>query len=316
MKINKRVVTMLMSSAMFLSTVSPVNAAVLDVNVGEASDEIEHYIEVGRRLEGATKYVYGGGHSNWDVQKEYNLPLEVDSSSFVAWALYKGMGIDMGKAPIASHFKNYFEEIAEGDLSSAQRGDLIVSDNLVEIYLGQDEEGKHLSLAATDKKNGITVIETNWGRNLEGVSVLRPSIEDAKEGKNGLIYVEEAIFNEKDLMGMGGNEITMDGRNGKEEITNPGGNISEEDEEKIEGLLAEEEEEEELFIDEGKNIGEEGESSGDDNDSLFTWLDPMVDFKGTSNTHSKSEPGEKTTEGNNKGLKGNKGGFFSGLFSR
>lgn len=236
MKINNKVVTVLMSSAMFLSVVSPVYAKGLDVNVGTAEDDIEHFIEVGRRLEGETEYVYGGGHSNWDIQKEYNLPLEVDSSSFVAWVLYKGMGIDIGKAPIASHFKNYFEEVAEGDLTDARRGDIVVSDNLVEIYLGQDEEGKYLSLAATDKENGIAVIETNWGRGLEGVSVLRPSIEDAKEGKNGLKYVEEAIFNEKDLLGMGGDHISIDGGVGGETIENAGENMTEEQQELLDDL--------------------------------------------------------------------------------
>lgn len=306
MKINSKVIAGLMTGAMLLSSVGPVYAYG-DVNYGTASNEIEHFIEVGRRLESQTKYVYGGGHSNWDVQKEYNLPLEVDSSSFVSWVLYKGMGIDMGKAPIASHFKNYFEEVATGDLSNAQRGDLIVSENLVEVYLGEDEEGINLSLAATDKGNGITIIESNWGRSLEGVSILRPSIEDAKEGKNGLKYVEEAIFNEKDLLGMGGDEITMEGGSGGRDVTDK-------DREKIDKIVGkgEKEEDENKVEDDESGEGEGKELSN--KESLFMWLDPMVDFKGTSNTHSKSETGESISSGQNKGLKGNKGGIFSGLF--
>lgn len=297
MKTNKKIVTFMMAGTMMFSVVSPIYAYE-DVNIHSASDEIEHLIGVGKRLRGQTEYVYGGGHSNWNEQKEYNLPLEVDSSSFVAWVLYKGMGIDIGSAPIASQYKNYFNEVGQGDLSKAQRGDLVVSDTHIEIYLGKDESGKDISLAATDKENGVSIIETNWGRGLTGVSILRPSIEEAKEGKNGLSYNEEARFNEKDLLGMGGDEITIDG-SGKGSVTSK----DETKEEKEEGI-------------ENTENTENNPKEESSNDSLFTWLDPIVDFTGTSNTHSKSKTGEKTVDGKNKGLKGNKGGIFSGIFGK
>ena len=51
-----------------------------------------------------------------------------------------------------------------------------------------------------------------------------------------------------------------------------------------------------------------------DSEDLYKWLDPIVDFSGASNTHSKSDARSSQIDGNSKGLKGNQKGIFNALF--
>lgn len=188
-----------------------------DPQVGTASAEIENMIAVGKTLIGKTPYVWGGGHHNWNTQKDKTVPDGLDCSSFVAWSLYNGMGIDIGLAPTSGDFKNYFETVATGTLDGAQRGDIIAGVGHIEIYLGKDASGKPMSLHATNDRTDITITETNWGKGMRGKVVLRPSIEDAKEGKNGLKYDSSLIKKVYD------GEFATDTENASEGVIATGG---------------------------------------------------------------------------------------------
>lgn len=236
-----------------------------DPQVGTASAEIENMIEVGKTLMGKTPYVWGGGHHDWQTQKDKDIPDGLDCSSYVAWVLYNGMGIDIGLAPVSGDFENYFEKVATGTLDGAKRGDMVASDGHIEIYLGDDANGKPMSLHATNDRTHITITETNWGDGMSGKTVLRPRVADAKEGKNGLKYDASLI------------KKVYDGKFSTEETTSV-----------------------------SNNKGQEAD--------LYSWLDPIVDFSGESNTHSKSASKEKRIDGNSKGLRGHQKGLFEGLF--
>lgn len=238
-----------------------------DPQVGTASAEIENMIELGKTLMGKTPYVWGGGHHDWQTQKAKDIPDGLDCSSYVAWALYNGMGIDIGLAPVSGDFENYFEKVATGTLDGAKRGDIVASDGHIEIYLGEDDNGKPMSLHATNDRTHITITETNWGDGMSGKVVLRPSVADAKAGKNGLKYDESLI------------KKVYDGKFTSERETTT--SVS-------------------------NNTGKEAD--------LYSWLDPIVDFSGASNTHSKSPQGEKRIDSNSKGLKGHQSSLFEGLF--
>lgn len=164
-----------------------------DPQEGTASKEIENMIAVGKTLIGKTPYVYGGGHSDWEKQKELDVPTGLDCSSYLAWVLYHGMGIDMGLAPVSGSFGTYFEEVSKGSLDGAQRGDIIFNDGHIEIYLGKDGKGTPYSLHATNERTDVTITETNWGNGMTGKTVVRPSVQDAKAGKNGMSYNAGAI---------------------------------------------------------------------------------------------------------------------------
>lgn len=271
-----------------------------DPQVGTTNDDIENMIEVGKTLIGKTPYVYGGGHHDWEEQSKLDTPTGLDNSSYVAWVLYRGMGIDIGYAPISGNYENYFNTVNVGTLEGVQRGDLIVDDRHIEIYLGQDESGKHYSLTATNDRNNVTITETNWGRGVGTKTIIRPSISEAKEGKNGLSYNKEVVIDLWDEdRAIGGDQIEM-----------------------LEGSDASDKENaQEILEDILENKGNVTENEEDTNTSsdrydedLFSWLDPIVDFSGTSNTHSQSDTREKRIDGNDKGLKGNKQGIFEGIF--
>lgn len=272
-----------------------------DPQVGTTNDDIENMIAVGKTLIGKTPYVYGGGHHDWEEQSKLDTPTGLDNSSYVAWVLYRGLGIDIGYAPISGNYENYFNTVNVGTLEGVQRGDLIVDDRHVEIYLGQDESGKHYSLNATNDRNNVTITETNWGRGVSEKTVIRPRISEAQEGKNGLSYNEEVVIELWDEdRAIGGDQITMeDGTGALVE-----GKRIEDIIEKKEGS--------------GTNTNTSGSSTNtgqeSDRDSLFMWLDPIVDFNGESNTHSKSGNKEKRIDGNKKGLKGHQQNMFEGIF--
>ena len=67
-------------------------------------------------------------------------------------------------------------------------------------------------------------------------------------------------------------------------------------------------------VTENENEEDTNISSDKYDEDLFSWLDPIVDFSGTSNTHSQSDTRGKRVDGNTKGLKGNKHGIFEGIF--
>lgn len=268
-----------------------------DPQVGTTNDNIENMIAVGKTLIGKTPYVYGGGHHDWEEQSKLDTPTGLDNSSYVAWVLYRGMGIDIGYAPISGNYENYFNTVNVGTLEGVQRGDLIVDDRHIEIYLGQDGSGKHYSLNATNDRNNVTITETNWGRGVSEKTVIRPSISEAQEGKNGLSYNKEVVIDLWDEdRAIGGDQITMEGGTGA----------------LVEGQRIED------IIERKENVTENEEDTNTSSDKydedLFSWLDPIVDFSGTSNTHSQSDTREKRIDGNNKGLKGNKRGIFEGIF--
>lgn len=286
-----------------------------DPQVGTTNDDIENMIEVGKTLIGQTPYVYGGGHHNWEEQSKLDVPTGLDNSSYVAWVLYRGMGIDIGYAPISGNYENYFNTVKVGTLEGVQRGDLIADDRHIEIYLGQDEGGKHYSLTATNDRNNVTITETNWGRGVSEKTVIRPSISEAKEGKNGVTYNEDVIIELWDEdRAIGGDQITIEGdTRGNHRTPEQMEKVKEYKEGKEREKAKDELEEREL--ENGEENGEDSKSSNDKyDDDLFTWLDPIVDFSGTSNTHSQSDTREKRIDGNTKGLKGDKKGIFEGIF--
>lgn len=269
MKINKRglkkiVGTAVLSIALLLMVPHKVYGAE-DPQEGTADSDIENMIAVGKTLIGKTPYVYGGGHGTWNTQKDMDVPTELDCSSFIAWALYRGMGIDMGSAPVSGDFKNYFEVVGTGSLDKAKRGDFVADAGHIEIYLGKDDSGTPYSLHAGNERDDIKITKTSWGESLSGKTIVRPNLDDAKSGKNGLSYKESAIIKK--------------------------------------GVSSTKEEDKTT----------EEDTSGNKED-LFTWLNPIVDFTGASNTHAKSEVKEKRIDGNNKGLKGNKKGVFDIFF--
>lgn len=271
-----------------------------DPNVGMADDNIENMIEVGKSLIGQTEYVYGGGHSDWEEQKTLEVPTGLDNSAYVSWVLYNGMGIDMGMAPVAGNFENYFETISVGSLDDIKRGDLVATDSQIEIYLGKSDDGNHYSLAATNDRSNVDIIETSWGLNVEELTVMRPSVSDAESGKNGLAYDKDAIL----AGGLGegafgsGNEIVR-------ESTDGGGEPDKETDK------------EGTDKDSDTESDSEEEVKGNTNDideDLRAWLNPIVDFTGDSDSHSKSVPEGKRIDGNTKGLKGHKQGMFDLFF--
>ena len=292
-----------------------------DPAVGTTNDDIENMIEVGKSLIGQTPYVYGGGHSDWENQKDLEVPTGLGNSSYVTWVLYRGMGIDMGYAPTSSNFDNYFDTINVGSLEGVERGDLIADESSVEIYLGQDEDGKHYSLLATNDRSGISIQETNWGLGVTTKSIIRPSIEYARKGNNGLAYNEDAVIDALGEREVGGDHITLDG-DGRD---TSGKILSDEEKKKVKDYREKKEQENiereaaKLAEEESKNTsGESGDNIGktteQSDEDLFTWLDPIVDFSGESNTHSKSAPTEKRIKSNSKGLKGHKSSFLEGIF--
>ena len=279
-----------------------------DPQAGTTNDNIENMIAVGKTLIGKTPYVYGGGHHDWEEQSKLDTPTGLDNSSYVAWVLYRGMGIDIGYAPISGNYENYFNTVNVGTLEGVQRGDLIVDDRHIEIYLGQDESGKHYSLNATNDRNNVTITETNWGRGVGTKTIIRPSISEAQEGKNGLSYNKEVVIELWDEdRAIGGDQITM--------LNLDTGGLEKEKAQKIfEDIL----ENKENVTENEENVTENKEDTNTSSDKydedLFSWLDPIVDFSGTSNTHSQSDTREKRIDGNNKGLKGDKRGIFEGIF--
>lgn len=282
-----------------------------DPQVGTTNDDIENMIAVGKTLIGKTPYVYGGGHHDWEEQSKLDTPTGLDNSSFVAWVLYRGMGIDTGYAPISGNYENYFNTVNVGTLEGVKRGDLIVDDRHIEIYLGQDDSGKHYSLVATNDRNNVTITETNWGRGVSEKTVIRPSISEAKEGKNGLSYNKEVVIELWDEdRAIGSDQITIgDDTRGNSRTPEQMEKVKEYKEEKEREQAKKELEERDL------ENGEDSNTSKDKYDKdLYSWLDPIVDFSGTSNTHSQSSTREKRIDGNNKGLKGNKQGIFEGIF--
>lgn len=270
-----------------------------DPAVGTTNDDIENMIEVGKSLIGKTPYVYGGGHHDWEGQKELDVPTGLDNSSYVSWVLYRGMGIDMGYAPTSSNFDIYFDTVNVGTLEGVERGDLIADDRSIEIYLGQGEDGKHYSLIATNNRSEVSIQETNWGLGVTTKSIIRPSIEYAKEGSNGLSYNESAVIDALGEREIGGDDqITMD------EGTSSGLVEPETDKEDTEEL--------DKVKDENKTSSKN--TVNGDSEDLYKWLDPIVDFSGASNTHSKSDARSSQIDGNSKGLKGNQKGIFNALF--
>lgn len=269
-----------------------------DPQYGTSNDDIENFIGVGKTLIGKTPYVYGGGHSDWDEQKELDEPTGLDNSAFVAWVLYRGMGIDIGYAPISGNFVSYFEEVTVGSLEGVQRGDLIADARHVEIYLGQDESGKHYSLTATNQRNNVAITETNWGRGVTTKTILRPNISDAKEGVNGLSYDESAVIELWDgTREIGGsNEVELDATGGGSTPDLKDLDEDSDDEDKAEGKAVE-------------NTGSKASK-----EDLYQWLNPIVDFSGASNSHSGSVPEGRRIDSNNKGLKGHKPGFLDMFF--
>jgi len=280
-----------------------------DPEVGTSNEDVENMITIGKSLIGQTPYVYGGGHSNWNEQKELEKPTGLDNSSFVAWVLYRGMGIDMGLAPITSNFSNYFDTVTVGTLEGVKRGDLIMDDRHIEIYLGESGN-KHYSLTATNSRNNISIQETNWGKGVSTKTIIRPSVEDAKKGLNGLTYNEDALIDGGiGTRAIGGEQIEMDnGGSG-------GGTI---DGDKTSSITKDE--------DDSDDEESEGDTEGDTEtntdkktdpssaEELFAWLNPIVDFTGSSNTHAKSSVKDKQIDGVNKGLKGHKQSIFKGIF--
>ena len=267
----KRVIRLLIV-AMTIFLMLPMNTAFgaeSDPQEGTASQEIENMIALAKGLIGKTPYVYGGGHGDWSQQKDKEIPDGLDCSSFVAWAMYNGMGIGMGGiAPVSGDFKNYLTVIGNNSMDGAQRGDIIADGGHVEIYLGEDENGRPMSLHAANEREDITITETNWGAGMDGKVLLRIDIDEAKDGLRGLTYDASLIKDE------------WKGKTGATSNTTTG------------------------------TVSNTGTS-----EDLYKWLDPIVDFTGSSNTHSKSDiSGKKRIDGNTKGLKGHQGGIFSGLF--
>lgn len=249
--------------------------ALEDPAVGTASQEIENMIAHGKSIIGKTPYVLGGGHGNWDSQKNKDIPDGLDCSSFVTWTMYRGMGVLAGGGVQATRvMRPYYDEVGKGSLDNAKRGDLVWTPGHVEIYLGKNSSGDHITLHAQNSRKDIGITKAYWGQGLSSARVLRINMEDAKAGKNGLSYDSSRIV-----------DVGVRGVS-KEE----GGTDAEQSGEMAWGEF--------------------------DEEMLFQWLDPIVDFKGSSNTHSKSDPGEKTSESKSKGLKGNKGGIFSGIFGK
>lgn len=292
---------------------------------GTANDDIENMIEVGKSLVGQTQYVYGGGHSDWEEQKSLEVPTGLDNSAYVAWVLYRGMGVDMGLAPISGDYDEYFDTVSVGSLEGVQRGDLIADDRHIEIYLGKDETGTHYSLTATNDRTNVAIVETNWGLDMGSKSVMRPKIEDAKAGKNGLTYVEDVVLDGGIGEGaIGGNLPTQESTGGgaKSEADNGGrGSVSEGSELVTGGEIASGEGKAGGSTNNGTEEGKSGEipedTGGNKNgvdEDLFSWLNPIVDFSGAGNTHSKSEVKEKRIDGTNKGLKGHQKSLLDSLF--
>lgn len=266
---SKALKRMLCAVLMLLSLVVALPSKVYgaeDPGLGTASNEIENMIAVGKTLIGKTPYVYGGGHHDWETQKGKDIPTGLDCSSYVAWAMYRGMGIDLGMAPVSGSFGQYLDEVATGTLVGAKRGDIIAHSGHIEIYLGEGEDGKHYSLHATNERQDVNITEVNWGNGVEGKEILRINLDSAKAGKNGMKYTPNVIIDG----GVGGTPQ--------------------------------------------KEATETTETAVTSDEDLFSWLNPIVDFTGSSNTHSKSTPKEKQIDGSNKGLKGHQKGIFEGIF--
>jgi len=239
-----------------------------DPAVGTASNEIENMLTVGKSLIGKTPYVWGGGHGDWNEQKDKDIPKGLDCSSFIAWALYRGMGIDIGLAPTSDNYGQYFDKIDTGSLDKAKRGDIVAGNGHIEFYLGKGDDGKHYSVHAANERQDITITEVNWGQGVSGKEILRVNLEDAKNGKNGLSYKPDVI---------------MDGG-----VSGSGESTSE---------------------DSGTTVTKPASE-----EDLFSWLNPIVDFTGASNTHSQSNVEEKRIDGTNKGLKGHQQSIFKEIF--
>lgn len=390
----------------FIGTVSVFADGIDDVGLGTASDDVENMISVGKSIMGSTPYVYGGGHSDWEEQRDKDVPTGLDSSAYVSWVLYRGMGIDMGYAPIPSQYKEFFDEVNATDMDDVERGDLILDDTTIEIYLGE-KDGKYYSLGATNDRGNISIIETNWGKGLDGKTVIRPSVDDAQSGKNGLGYAQDAVINLLGERAMGGDikttasqedlekliaearkyldypyvwggESTSEGgfdcsglmfrifddvldvklpRTSKEQL-NYGKAIDMDDiqagdliywtdssgdvyhvalyignDKILEAANPDIGLREAKLYDNGDTLsanrivdfGGETSKSDDSEESnttdftaseedLFAWLNPIVDFSGDSDSHAKSTSEGKSVDGTNKGLKGDKDGFFKLLF--
>src|SRR5699024_11187386 len=141
-------------------------------------------------------------------------------------------------------------------------------------------------------------------------TIIRPSVEDAKKGLNGLTYNEDALIDGGiGTRAIGGEQIEMDnGGSG-------GGTI---DGDKTSSITKDE--------DDSDDEESEGDTEGDTEtntdkktdpssaEELFAWLNPIVDFTGSSNTHAKSSVKDKQIDGVNKGLKGHKQSIFKGIF--
>lgn len=246
-----------------------------DPQKGTASDEIENMIAWAMSINHKTKYVLGGGHgAAWNTQKVKDVPASLDCSSYISWAYYRGLGVTLpGGSPASWQFPSFMDHIDTGSLAKAQRGDLIEGNGHIEIYLGQDEDGNHISTHANNARKGLKTTKSGWG-NVSGKKILRLNMDDVKAGKKGLKY-DESLIKDSGSTGTGSNN----NNNQTGEVT---------------------------F----------GEGVGFSEEDLFTWLEPIVDFSGTSNTHSQSEEREGTIDSNNKGLRGHKRSIFERMFGR
>lgn len=246
-----------------------------DPAVGTASPEIENMIAQGKSIVGKTPYVLGGGHGNtWVAQREKAVPDSLDCSSFVSWTLYRGMGVSMGgRSQTTRSIIPYTEEIGRGSFDGAQRGDLFWTPGHIELYLGKNSDGEHITMHAQNPRKNIGITLANWGNGASSARILRITQEDAKAEKRGLDYDPSRIV-DSGVEGVTSGEGTSTGSSSSNKKW---GDFSEED--------------------------------------LYRWKDPIVKFK-KGNTHSESAEEEKVSESNSKGLKGNKGGIFSGLFGK
>lgn len=155
--------------------------------------ELENMIQLAKDLRGVTPYVYGGGHSDWDTQKDMSTPTGLDCSSLVCWALYNGMGIeflfsesqDFALCPPSSTFSQYLDTVGTGvgGLQEAKRGDLVVTPGHIDIYLGYSEEhNTHLSMHALNEGVGLKIAPPGAGRDLTQARVLRIDYEGIING--------------------------------------------------------------------------------------------------------------------------------------